>query len=109
MSEQRNIYEAGQLMALDPVLGSIAGEFVYIPAGDFMMGSEQGDNNEKPVHKVIISSEFEIGRYQVTQWQWREVMGNNPSYFQRARFPYLQTDWDRLPIERVSWNEVDLF
>jgi len=49
-------------------------EFVLIPAGKFMMGSAVGSDSEKPVHNVNISQPFYIGRYEVTQWQWRAVM-----------------------------------
>ena len=48
-------------------------EFVLIPEGKFTMGSASGDN-EKPAHGVTISQPFYIGRYEVTQWQWRAVM-----------------------------------
>ncbi len=41
--------------------------FVRIPAGEFMMGSEYGSNDERPVHQVKISRDFELGRYEVTQ------------------------------------------
>src|SRR5262245_19887431 len=49
-------------------------EFALIPAGKFMMGSDAGADSEKPVHNVSISQPFYIGRYEVTQWQWRAVM-----------------------------------
>src|SRR6185436_6956668 len=48
-------------------------EFVLIPEGKFSMGSTAADN-EKPAHGVTISQPFYIGRYEVTQWQWRAVM-----------------------------------
>ena len=48
-------------------------EFVLIPEGKFSMGSATADN-EKPAHGVTISQPFYIGRYEVTQWQWRAVM-----------------------------------
>jgi len=49
-------------------------EFVLIPEGKFTMGSTGGGDNEKPAHGVTISQPFYIGRYEVTQWQWRAVM-----------------------------------
>jgi formylglycine-generating enzyme required for sulfatase activity len=71
-------------------------EFVKIPAGEFDMGSnEAGRSYEGPVHHVKISSAFYMGKYEVTQKQWRDVMGTNPSYFKG----------DNLPVENVSWNE----
>jgi formylglycine-generating enzyme required for sulfatase activity len=74
-------------------------EMMYIPAGRFKMGSENGEPNEKPVHWVEISKPFLMGKYKVTQEQWKAVMGTNPSYFQGAR----------LPVESVSWFECQQF
>ncbi|AKB23787.1 serine/threonine kinase [Methanosarcina sp. MTP4] len=78
-------------------------EFVRISAGDFMMGSPDGEDgrrdNEGPVHKVTIKNLFYLGKYPVTQKQWKKVMGNNPSRFKG----------DTLPVESVSWNDVQEF
>lgn len=70
-----------------------------IPAGTFLMGSESGGDNEKPVHRVVISRSFEIGKYEITQAEWEAVMGSNPSQFKGASHP----------VERVSWGDVQLF
>lgn len=75
-------------------------EFVRIQAGWFMMGSENGDDDEKPVHRVTISSGFEMGKYEVTQLQWRAIMGSNPGNFKGC---------DQCPVERISWNDVQEF
>ena len=74
------------------ILNGLANSFVPIAAGEFMMGSQNGYNNEKPVHRVRISRSFEMGKYEVTQAQWSAVMGNNPSFFKGAN----------LPVEQVS-------
>ncbi|GJQ32988.1 MAG: hypothetical protein HBSAPP04_18270 [Ignavibacteriaceae bacterium] len=66
-----------------------------VEGGSFMMGSNTGDPDEKPVHKVTLSSFF-IGKVPVTQALWREVMGNNPSRFKG----------DNRPVECVSWYEA---
>ncbi len=73
-------------------------DFVTVPAGEFQMGSSA--QCENPVHRVIISRSFQIGKYEVTQGQWKAVMGNNPSYF---------TGDDTLPVDRVSWDDVQRF
>jgi formylglycine-generating enzyme required for sulfatase activity len=78
-------------------------EMVYIEGGTFTMGctAEQGSDcydNEKPAHSVTLSS-FYIGKYEVTQAQWKAVMGNNPSYFKG----------DNLPVEQVSWDDAQAF
>lgn len=63
--------------------------------------SEQGsdpDGDEKPAHQVTVSS-FSIGKYEVTQEEWKAVMGSNPSDFKGAK----------RPVENVSWNDCLLF
>ncbi len=74
-------------------------EMVFVEGGTFQMGSNSGGPDEKPVHSVTLSS-FNIGKYEVTQAQWKAVMGNNPSY---------SKDCDQCPVESVSWNEVQDF
>ena len=84
---------------------SIGIEFALIPSGSFQMGCSDGDENcegdEKPQHRVTISNSFYMGIYEVTQGQWKRVMGNNPSYFQNCG--------DDCPVEQVSWNDVQEF
>ena len=50
-------------------------EFVLVQPGSFMMGSTEGGSFERPVHRVIISRPFYVGRYEVTQGQWDAVLG----------------------------------
>ncbi len=82
---------------------SIGVEFVLIPAGEFNMGLPESWvgswGSEVPVHRVKIANTFYMGKYEVTQKQWREIMGNDPSYFKG----------DNLPVEDVSWNDVHEF
>jgi formylglycine-generating enzyme required for sulfatase activity len=52
-------------------------ELVHIPAGAFIMGSEE-HHFERPLHAVTISKPFYIGKMPVTQEQWQAVMGNKP-------------------------------
>jgi len=78
-------------------------KFVLIPAGTFMMGSpedEPGRFASETLHEVTITRPFYMQTTQVTQGQWKKVMGNNPSYFQGD---------DNLPVEQVSWNDVQEF
>ena len=75
----------------------IIDNMVEVEGGTFIMGAtpEQGEeafNDEKPPHKVTVST-FHIGRYPVTQEQWKAVMGSNPSYFQGERHPGEQVNW----------------
>ena len=73
-------------------------EMVFIPAGNFDMGSNNGSMDEKPVHSVKIDKAFALARTEVTQGQWKAVMGNNPSYFSNCG--------DDCPVEMVSWNDA---
>ena len=68
-------------------------ELVAIPGGCFQMGSQLGDPDEQPVHKVCLSP-FKMGKYEVRQKFFQTVMGYNPS-------TYVGAD---LPVETVSWE-----
>jgi formylglycine-generating enzyme required for sulfatase activity len=72
-------------------------ELVRIPAGSFMMGSNEY-NDEKPIHRVNVP-EFLMAKYQVTQAQYEAVMGKNPSLFKGKQNP----------VEQVSWHEAQEF
>ena len=81
---------------------------VKVEGGTFTMGatSEQGSyvgNNEKPAHKVAVSS-FLIGKTEVTQYLWTAVMGNNPSKLQGIGMLDLLH-----PVENVSWDDCQEF
>lgn len=84
----------------DPITGM---EFVWIPAGSFMMGSpedeEDRDRNREEQHHVTIAQGFYLGKYLVTQKQWQAIMGNSPSIFKGAD----------LPVEQVSWFDAQRF
>ncbi|MDQ1363082.1 MAG: hypothetical protein QG652_942, partial [Pseudomonadota bacterium] len=54
---------------------------VVIPAGSFYMGSDNGESNEKPVHRVTVTS-FALAKTPITHRQWKVVMGNNPRHLQ---------------------------
>lgn len=77
--------------------------FVWIPPGEFMMGSpenEEGKDDETR-HHVILKKAFWLGKYEVTQGQWQEIMGTNPS-----RFDACGKD---CPVDQVSWEDVQNF
>ncbi|MBK8811544.1 MAG: SUMF1/EgtB/PvdO family nonheme iron enzyme [Acidobacteria bacterium] len=102
-SDDASLIEPSEASSTSPVepgtvrKNLIGMEFVYIPPGDFMMGSDKSDD-EKPVRKVTISEGFWMGKYEVTQGQWRALMDSNPSYF--------KTCGDDCPVEQVSWNDA---
>ena len=82
---------------------SIGMEFVLIPAGEFKMGSPSSEegrcDEEGPVHKVTIDKAYYMGKHEVIQKQWREVMGSNPS----------ESKGNNNPVESVSWNDAQDF
>jgi formylglycine-generating enzyme required for sulfatase activity len=76
-------------------------EMVEIPAGSFDMGSNNGEANEKPVHRVTLARSFAIGKTEITQQQWHALMGNEPSYFTGCG--------DSCPVEQVSWDDAQAY
>ena len=75
-----------------------------IPPGIFMMGSpvkEGKRNNDEKQHRVILSQPFYCGKFEISQKQWKRVMGTNPSYF--------KDDNEKFPVEQVSWKDCQAF
>jgi formylglycine-generating enzyme required for sulfatase activity len=70
-------------------------EMAFVQGGSFQMGSTNGDDDEKPLHWVKVN-DFYIGKHEVTQKEWKEVMGSNPSHWKG----------DNLPVEKVSWYDA---
>jgi formylglycine-generating enzyme required for sulfatase activity len=94
--------------ASEPAAGKVWAEpktgmkFVWVPSGCFIMGGssasdkeEQHAFEEQPVHKVCVKG-FWMGRYEVTQAQYQQVMNKNPSHFPGS---------DK-PVEQVSWGDA---
>jgi formylglycine-generating enzyme required for sulfatase activity len=67
-------------------------KFAWIPPGRFLMGGE-ADDDEKPVHRVTISTGFWMGIYPVTQDQFESVMGYNLSHFRGPTHPVENVNW----------------
>ena len=73
-------------------------EMIKIPGGTFMMGSPPAENmhgTEETQHSVVVSG-FQMGKYEVTQKQYKAVTGSDPSRFKG----------DKLPVEKVSWYDA---
>jgi formylglycine-generating enzyme required for sulfatase activity len=82
--------------------GGVPLEFRLIPAGTFLMGSPASEakrEDDEVQHEVTLTKAFYMGKYEVTQTQYRAVVGENPSLFKGGR----------LPVELVSWNEAVAF
>ncbi|MEJ2541743.1 MAG: SUMF1/EgtB/PvdO family nonheme iron enzyme [Gemmatimonadota bacterium] len=77
-------------------------QYGRIPAGTFQMGdiTGSGQSDERPVHTVNLTRDFYIQRTEVTQAQWREIMGDNPSN---------RSGCDLCPVDQVSWDDVQVF
>ena len=97
-----NVKGIGVGIFLDKVtetLDNSSFEMILVKGGTFQMGSNDGEKDEQPVHEVTVPG-FYIGKYEVTQKLWSEIMGNNPSKFNNC---------DDCPVENVSWDDVQEF
>ena len=86
-----------------PVKDGISIDMVRVEAGTFTMGAtpemKSPYDDEKPKHRVTLTNDYYIGKYEVTQALWKAVMGDNPSKFKG----------ENLPVEQVSWNDCQIF
>jgi len=86
-----------------PVKDGISIDMVRVEAGTFVMGAtpemKSPYDDEKPKHRVTLTNDYYIGKYEVTQALWKAVMGDNPSKFKG----------ENLPVEQVSWNDCQIF
>ena len=85
-------------------MNSLGMEFVWIPAGSFLMGSpesEEDRDSDERQHAVRISQGYWMKKHEVTQGEWEAVMGTNPSHFSDCG--------PRCPVEQVSWDDTQEF
>ena len=106
---------------LKEITNSIGMKLVLIPKGTFAMGSppnEVGARDDERQHEVNISLDYYLGAYEVTQAQYKKVMGENPSHFQgdniAERHPQTKrvvkdVDSSNHPVETVSWVDAAEF
>ncbi len=87
--------QAGQVKTI-ALPGGATMDLVWVPSGSFMMGSNDGNPDEKPVHRVELDG-FWIGKTEVTACQWRSVIGSVPELV-----------WwgDDYPVARLGWNDA---
>jgi len=112
----------------DLIKNKLGMEFVFIPAGEFVMGSDSGTDDQKPAHKVKISQPFYLGRYEVTVGQFRKFVeetkyqtdaekegwGNS---WNGKEFVKTKVDWknpgfeqtDNHPVVMVTYNDAAAF
>ena len=101
VAAQKEQQECGQRLGLPvEITNSIGTKLVLIPAGEFVMGSPESDDDawsfEKPQHRVRITKPFYFGVYEVTQAEYEKGMGKNPS----------RDKGTNNPVEKVSWKDA---
>ena len=80
------------------VIPSVNYKMIHVPPRTFLMGSpstEKGRYDDEEQHPVTLTNGFYIGVTEVTQGQWKKIMGNNPSHFKECG--------DNCPVEQVTW------
>ncbi len=96
-------------------------EMVWIQPGSFVMGSPEGETgrcwNEKQ-HRVTLTKGYWLGKYPVTQRQWQDLMGHNPSHFVTGKVlkkegfftsAVFMSDSSNCPVESISWEDAVAF
>jgi formylglycine-generating enzyme required for sulfatase activity len=87
---------AGKNASFKVVVFSLPPGMVYVAGGTFQMGSNSGQDDEKPIHTVTVSSFF-MDKTEVTQAEYRKVMGKNFS------------GCDDCPVEQVTWHDANAY
>lgn len=81
------------------IVGPDGGKMLWVPPGEFMMGSEDGPDNERPPHHVHITKGFWLGKYEVTVGQWKQ-------FIKAAGVPWDEEHFfmpDNHPMTGISW------
>ena len=87
-----------------PITNTLGQTFNYIEPGTFMMGSpssESGRGSDETQHQVTLTKGFYMQTTEVTQGQWKAIMGSNPSR--------LSSCGDDCPVETVGWNDIQTY
>lgn len=98
------VARAGESLTVERWKNSLGMEFVRIPPGSFMMGSPATElfrDEDEEQHRVTLTRPVYMQVTEVTQGQWKAIMGSNPSFFSNCG--------DDCPVERVSWNDSARF
>jgi formylglycine-generating enzyme required for sulfatase activity len=102
----RHLASVGELTALAETLDR---SVVYIPAGEFLMGSNAGRDNEQPQRQIYLDA-FEIDRYEVTNVQYQRFVKatgrQSPQYWSGDEYPRGQAD---VPVVGMSWPDADAY
>ena len=96
-----SVVSASKTAAKNNILDSFS-SMVLVKGGCYQMGDVFGDgeSDEQPVHKVCVQ-DFYLGDHEVTQGEWKQLMGSNPSGFKECG--------DNCPVEQVSWDDAQQY
>lgn len=85
----------------DTVIGPDGAQYVWVPSGKLMMGSNEGEPDEQPIHEVYITQGFWLGRCEVTNAQFRAFCTATGH-----KFPVSSVAGDSHPVRYVSWEDA---
>jgi uncharacterized protein (TIGR02996 family) len=110
----RELVNGGVRPCVPEITNSIGMRFAFIPPGSFWMGSPQGEGNdwERPRHRVTLTRPLWMGVLPVTQAQYERVTGSNPTYFSKkggGKAKVRKLDTASFPVEQVSWDDAVAF
>jgi len=77
-----------------------------LPDKDYELSEALSKKDASPGFKATNSKSYHIGKFEITQAQWKKVMGNNPSFFQGNK---VTGNSDQYPVESVSWKDAKAF
>jgi formylglycine-generating enzyme required for sulfatase activity len=83
--------------------------FITIPAGEFDMGSNDRDSDEKPVHRVRLTKPFRLGKYPVTNAEYERFLKANPKVKPPPYWNNSQFNDPQQPVVGVSWDDAQAF
>jgi formylglycine-generating enzyme required for sulfatase activity len=108
-----NLVSATTAWAADSLSNSVGMALIAIPIGTYEQGSANDDPraeaDELPRHRVTIARSFWLGAHEVTQGQYQQIMGENPSWFRPQGAGgelVVGVDHTRLPVDMVSWHDA---
>jgi len=92
------------LVLKEPLLGM---EFIKIKKGSFLMGDRQNLNDSERIHEVHLTYDYWLGKTEVTQAQWRQLMGDAELHPEKPS-PFRNMNPD-FPIVSISYHDIELF
>ena len=104
--KQEDCYAEAEVRTFN--VNGVSFDMILVKGGTFSMGNDEKGffsglfsmlEDDRPLHNVVLTRDYYMGRSQVTQSLWKAVMGSNPSYFKG----------DDRPVESVSWNDCQEF